>query len=1024
MKKQLLSLKTLFCALSLTGLASTAQNGLNFDGVDDKIQTSFSGVLGTNNRTFEAWVYVPSTAPASNLAIMDYGVSSVGSRNTFMVAGDRSLKFISGGTNANISTAAFTVPEGTWTHVAFVLNSGTGSLYINGAVLASGSLSAVNTPSGNENVIIGERVSGGSTLFNGDIDEVRIWDVARTETEIQASMNEEVCESTSGLVAYYKLNEGTAGVDNTGITTATDLVDGNDGTLSGFGLTSGNTSNWVTGKDGLTTFSIDNTVSSDDTTLTANQAGATYQWVDVDNANAPIADETNQTFTPSASGNYAVEITAGGCVETSETIAFTAQDPIESGISLNFDGVDDYVQTTCPGVANNGARTVEAWIKTTKNSNPSEGGSQSVIVDWGSTTNGKRFTFNILWGNAIRLEVAGAGLNGTVAVNDGNWHHVAVTFNPSGNTMSLYVDGVLDTSGIMSTVNTGTATNVRIGSRIDNVNPFEGSIDEVRIWDVARTQAEIQADMNNELCDDTPNLIGYYKLNEGTADSDNTGVLTANDDSGDNNGTLNGFALTTGSTSNWTNGASVTAAASIDATVSSDDSTLTANQTGATYQWLDSALEPILGETNQTFTPSADGNYAVEITMGGCVETSETVAFTTQDPIEQGISLNFDGTNDYIQTTFDGTGVLGNSPRTIEAWIKIPSTSSSDARVIADYGKFSNAEPGKRFTFNVNPNHLLRIEVEGWGFNGTTALNDNLWHHVAVTYDGTNFSLYVDGVIEGSPQQALTTVQTTAETDLMIGSRIDEFKFFQGSIDEVRVWSEARSLADLTANMNNELCENTPNLVAYYKLNEGIVNGENTATLTAIDNTGSNNGTLNGFALTTGSTSNWTNGAGLTTAVTIDATISSDDTTLTANQAGATYQWVDVDNANAPIADETNQTFSPTVNGNYAVEITLGGCTETSETVNFTTLGLNDNVFSNNIRLYPNPTSNYINVNLGDTYITVNASLLSVNGRVVAQKTVSNTSAFQMDLNQAAGLYFLNITTDNGKSAILKVVKK
>ncbi|WP_274475829.1 T9SS type A sorting domain-containing protein [Mangrovimonas aestuarii] len=82
------------------------------------------------------------------------------------------------------------------------------------------------------------------------------------------------------------------------------------------------------------------------------------------------------------------------------------------------------------------------------------------------------------------------------------------------------------------------------------------------------------------------------------------------------------------------------------------------------------------------------------------------------------------------------------------------------------------------------------------------------------------------------------------------------------------------------------------------------------------------------------------------------------------------------------------------------------------------------NVAMENITIYPNPTSNYINVSLGDTYTTVNASLLSVSGRVVAQKTVSNANAFQMDLNHAAGLYFLNISTDNGKSAILKVVKK
>src|SRR5690606_1255854 len=124
-----------------------------------------------------------------------------------------------------------------------------------------------------------------------------------------------------------------------------------------------------------------------------------------------------------------------------------------------------------PGVTGSGARTIEAWIKTTKNSEPGAGG-QSVIVDWGSfPTNGARFTLNLLWGNAIRIEIAGGGISGTTPLNDGLWHHVAVVYNPTAATKySLYVDGELDASGnIGTTVNTTSVTNVRVGARVDNV---------------------------------------------------------------------------------------------------------------------------------------------------------------------------------------------------------------------------------------------------------------------------------------------------------------------------------------------------------------------------------------------------------------------------------------------------------------------------------------------------------------------------------------------------------------------------
>ncbi|MGB1041433.1 MAG: LamG-like jellyroll fold domain-containing protein, partial [Flavobacteriales bacterium] len=118
--------------------------------------------------------------------------------------------------------------------------------------------------------------------------------------------------------------------------------------------------------------------------------------------------------------------------------------------ALHFDSLNTHVQTTSPGISGGSqARTIEAWIKTTSNHIPgTSGGKQGVIVDYGTFVTGGRFTFNVLWGNAIRIEVGGNGLSGSIPVNDGNWHHVAVVYNPSAtNKYSLYVDSVLDVTG-------------------------------------------------------------------------------------------------------------------------------------------------------------------------------------------------------------------------------------------------------------------------------------------------------------------------------------------------------------------------------------------------------------------------------------------------------------------------------------------------------------------------------------------------------------------------------------------------
>jgi hypothetical protein len=225
---------------------------------------------------------------------------------------------------------------------------------------------------------------------------------------------------------------------------------------------------------------------------------------------------------------------------------------------LNFDGVNDVVTTNYVGVSGNNPRTIEAWIKTTANYNSGTGGTQGVLVDWGQMTpNGSRSTFNVSTNNAIRFEVGGSGVSGATAVNDGLWHHVAAVYDPlaTPNT-SLYVDGVLDVSGnITIPVNTLQIINVKLGERCDGINRFIGTMDEVRIWNVARTATQIQNSMNNQLCSVTdPTLKLYFPFNQGAANGANATIISATDYSPTAaNGALSNFALS-GTSSNWVTG--------------------------------------------------------------------------------------------------------------------------------------------------------------------------------------------------------------------------------------------------------------------------------------------------------------------------------------------------------------------------------------------------------------------------------------------------------------------------------------
>lgn len=297
--------------------------------------------------------------------------------------------------------------------------------------------------------------------------------------------------------------------------------------------------------------------------------------------------------------------------------------------SLTMDGSNDYVTTTYAPPSGNVARTIEAWIKTTANSVPSAGGRQQVIADFGSFTTGGRFTFNVLFNNAIRLEVGGSGVNGNIPINNGNWHHVAVVYDPSNSagTVTLYVDGNLDVQGTPTvTVNTGTSNNLIIGRRVDGINNFTGSIDEVRFWNTALSQNDLIIGGGSEICPSITGLTAYFQCNKGMANSNNSGLNILPELVNGNDGTLIGFSLS-GATSNWTPGAPVNQFLTTD--VSLNAGVLTAAQTGASYQWIDCATNmAISGATGMTFTPSITGNYAVEITNAGCAQISECTTIT------------------------------------------------------------------------------------------------------------------------------------------------------------------------------------------------------------------------------------------------------------------------------------------------------------------------------------------------------------------------------------------------------------
>lgn len=114
-----------------------------------------------------------------------------------------------------------------WYHVAAVYDLSTMKIYVNGVLQATATATGTPTLGTGQVMNLGDNPTWPGRYFNGTMDEVRIWNVARTETEIQEFMSAELVGDESGLVAYWNMNEGT------GTTIADGSVNENSGTLLG-----------------------------------------------------------------------------------------------------------------------------------------------------------------------------------------------------------------------------------------------------------------------------------------------------------------------------------------------------------------------------------------------------------------------------------------------------------------------------------------------------------------------------------------------------------------------------------------------------------------------------------------------------------------------------------------------------------------------------------------------------------------------------------------------------------------------
>ena len=825
MKKTLLFLCVSLILLGYNGIAQTA---LEFDGVDDYVQTTFPGIFENNPRTIQAWIYL-TEAPTADMCILDFGYNAEGMRNTFMVNEDGYLQFDMGG-DMLIGTFGGTLPINEWVHVAFVYDGGEGYLYVNGGKTDNGDLEML-TPEDETPLRIGESVLGGMP-FKGMIDEVNIWDTGM-EDEIAECFEDPL---PSEVVAFYNFDDGTG-------STLTDLVGGNNGTLINM-----EESDWVTSPVCLTTTDVSFVVTGDDGVTPIENAE-----VDLDGV-VQYTDANGETTFDKPAGTYDYTVSKGGyfnetgtvevvdedvVVEVSMTlngvtgdITFSVSDelsgdPVENAL-VDLDGVQQYTDAS-------GETVFTGYLPETYNYSISkdEYYTQSGSVEVIDTDITEivvlapyvyyDITFAVTEDDGTTpIENAEVTLGGVQQLTDASGETVFTEYLPGTYNYSITKDEYYAQNGSVVVIDDDVTEDVMLDPYIYYNITFVVT-DEISMLPV-----------ENALV----NLDGVEQLTDASGETVFAGYLPDTYD----------YSITAGEYYEQSGSVVVVDTDVFEDVVlapyiyyevvfvvTEDDGTTPVENAevdlGGVIQYTDAS--------GIAFFMNLPDTYSYAIKLDGYMP-----AFGEVEVVDANVLLNESliaavpgalefGGGGYVQTTYPG--VLGSAPRTFMAWI-YRQAGLTATKTILDYGRNTGYD---RNTFMVNGSGYLSY-LSGGTNSGITAseasVPEEVWVHVAFVWDGDSAFLYQDGVKVGS--KAITGPTTiNGYTDLRIGRRVGGTNLWKGMMDDVSIWDVALTQQEVI----DYACISDPytyeNLAAYYTFNDGTG-------MTLTDLVAGNNGTL------------------------------------------------------------------------------------------------------------------------------------------------------------------------------------
>ena len=755
--------------------------GMAFNGTDDYIDCGNDLSLNLTDLTAEAWVYKKSTGTQQAVFSKRYLEWMI----RFETDNDYNVLKSNGAGGHETFDYNINWVDNQWNHLVSVFDSSSKewSVYLNGVwkYTYTFSSSSLDNPT-NHNLYIGKRQDAGAgfyNTFNGTIDDVRIWNVAKSATEIEALYNltvdkyeTKITELSSSAVTYDVIsNSNTSAIVNVP-EVETDIFF---------------TPTYVT---------LDSYRSS---TLDGGNNGLVGRW-SFDYPTGSIA------FDSSGNGN---DGTISGAVFTDDTHNNT-------GYAINFDDITDQITLgNDASLYNATSKTYSLWFKPTVEFNSSYASGDDWDLIRHASSNWTMFRLDDVEGKARFGFTSGSVYSNTTVWNAGQWYYFVGTYDStlgSGN-LKMYVNGTLINSVDVTDDIPVPEDNLRFNFNTKT----QGIIDNVNIYNRALSATEIADIYSND-------LPKYKNITMNTTNSDWFGqeTVTVTESYLDEAnltrvrvtnpfdvGIYDLYLFNLTEYLSW-NPNNLLGVWYDSYTGNSDNSTL--KDTSDWSQWVDTCnagnTTGMVGcwnfnELDGTIAKDRANNSANnnDGTLTNMNTGKNNASSGWNDEGKYGGAIKCDGVDDYVDYGSDAS--LDNLTEfSVSSWIKPQGL--EDYKCIQAKGSSINS---RGWFFQVMNNANIRFyryaTIATTSLSNNAPLTLNEWSYVVAVYNTNRIAkLYVNSVeVTYDTQQQGSGTITDATGDILAQGRggSESSAYFNGTIDEVKIFNVAKDQAWITA---------------------------------------------------------------------------------------------------------------------------------------------------------------------------------------------------------------------------------